>query len=349
MRKPRIIIADEDISYIMPLQLKFIEEMFDKIELEVITERSYFNSLFSVPQKADILVVSEGMYQETVQKHDIRNIFLMTETAEDHLNLGRNITGVYKYTSIKEIFSIITGKISGVMQAEKEESKIILVTSASGGVGKTTVAMGMAACLAKKYKRVLYLNSDYLQNFQWLLVNQAPITDNELYMRLAQGEKNIYQNIRHLIRNEIFDYLPPFKSALLSLGLNHSIIAEIAQQAKMSREYDFIIVDADSSFDIDKTAIIGMADKTVVLTTQSDVSVEATNQLVGNIEVSDKDRLLFVCNMFDANQRNALIDPENNLNFLVNEYVEKFCDYWTMKNEKFMNSPGIQSISISVL
>lgn len=46
MSKPRIIIADTDISYIIPLQQKFIEEYFEKIDLEIISDPSYYE-LFS--------------------------------------------------------------------------------------------------------------------------------------------------------------------------------------------------------------------------------------------------------------------------------------------------------------
>ena len=33
MEKPRIIIADTDLNYIIPLQAKFAEEMYEQIEL----------------------------------------------------------------------------------------------------------------------------------------------------------------------------------------------------------------------------------------------------------------------------------------------------------------------------
>ena len=67
MSRPRIIIADTDVNYIQSLQLKFIEEFFEKIDLEIITEREYFDELFSVPQKAEILVVSEDLYESSLQ------------------------------------------------------------------------------------------------------------------------------------------------------------------------------------------------------------------------------------------------------------------------------------------
>lgn len=36
MSKARVIVADTDINYIIPLQLKFAEEFFDAIDLEII-------------------------------------------------------------------------------------------------------------------------------------------------------------------------------------------------------------------------------------------------------------------------------------------------------------------------
>ena len=38
MIKPRVIIADLDVNYVMPLQSRFIEEYADEIELEIITD-----------------------------------------------------------------------------------------------------------------------------------------------------------------------------------------------------------------------------------------------------------------------------------------------------------------------
>lgn len=352
MSRPRIIIVDEDLSYILPLQLKFAEDMFGKIELEIITDRVYFELFMSIPQKADVLIISEEMYKPEVQKHNIKNIFLLTESYGEVEDVADNVTIVYKYTSMKEIFTVILGKTSGLSEDEadkKMETQMVLVTSAAGGTGKTTIAMGVAACLAQKYKKVLYLNSDYMQSFQWLLINQKSITDNEVYMRMGQAEKNIYQHVKHLIRTEVFDYLPPFKSALLSLNLKHSVISELALQAKKSKEYNYIIVDADSCFDLDKVMMLGEADKVLVITTQNDMSVHVTNQFVSNIDMTDKDRFLFVCNMYEETKDNAIVSLVDNLNFRVTDYIEMFHDYWKMKDEKFASSPGIQSLSFSIL
>ena len=151
---------------------------------------------------------------------------------------------IFKYTSIKEVFNEIVGR-SGLHSdsTDKSEPKILMVYSAGGGDGKTTVALGISACLAKNYKKVLYINAARLQSFQRLLENETPIFGYDIYNRLAQSDTRIYQDIKHVLRSEGFSYLPPFRSALISLGLRYSVFYDIAVSARDSRDYDYIVVD----------------------------------------------------------------------------------------------------------
>lgn len=169
MGKPRIVIADADEAYIAPLQQKFIEAFFDKIDLEIITEEECFRSLFSAPQKMDILVVSEAFYSIELQRHNIENIFLMTEQSSDGQTSDLLVNKIFKYAkNVKEIFHEIIGSSSDSLRAKteiKKQTQTILVTAASGGAGKTTIALGMAACLAQAHKRVLYIDADLYRIF----------------------------------------------------------------------------------------------------------------------------------------------------------------------------------------
>ena len=47
MTKAKVIIADLDLNYTTKLQYKFIREFLNKIDLEIITERSYFEEFLS--------------------------------------------------------------------------------------------------------------------------------------------------------------------------------------------------------------------------------------------------------------------------------------------------------------
>lgn len=352
MARPRVIIADTDVNYIIPLQLKFVKDFFDRIDLEIITDKAYFDELFMQPQRADVLAVSDELYDTSLQRHNIDHIFIMMEQYEEGETAQLDAVRLFKYTSIKEIFNEIVGKSAGSLDAEskeKKETQIILVTSANGGAGKTTVAMGISGCLTRNYKRVLYINAARLQAFQYMLDNQTPVTSPEVYTKLIKPDENIYQELKHVIRKETFSYLPAFKAALMSLGLDYAIYGQLALSAKKSREYDFIIIDAESTFDEDKARLLDLADKVIVVTGQSVGAVTATNAFVSNVTGTGTDKYLFVCNNFDKDGNNALILPNMVLKFPVADYIERIDVYEQLKADVLLENSGIQKISFLIL
>lgn len=352
MAKPRIIIADTDINYIIPLQLKFVEDFFEKVDIEIITDANYFDTVFSTPQRADILIVSEELYSQAMQRHNISHIFVMNEQYEEDQTADLNVNHIFKYTSIKEIFNEIIGKSADVLKLDKsvkQETQVVLFYSASGGTGKTTAAMGVSASLTKNYKRVLYINAARLQVFQHMLENHSAITAADVYAKLTAANDGIYSEIKHVVRKEIFSYLPPFKAALMSLGLNYSVFEKIIASAKKSGEYDFIVVDADITFDEDKAALLNIADKVVVITKQSMASVLATNILVSNINGANADKYVFVCNDFDKEEDNALISPNVSLKFSVSDYIDHFRHYEGIKPDDLAKESSIQRTAFLII
>lgn len=95
MAKPRIIIADTDISYVIPLQLKVVEDFFEKVDLEIITDKEYFETLFSTPQRVDILIVSEDLYSQAMQRHNIAHTFVMNEQYEEEQTADLNVNHIF--------------------------------------------------------------------------------------------------------------------------------------------------------------------------------------------------------------------------------------------------------------
>lgn len=351
MDKPKIIIVDTNVNYIIPLQLKFIEEFFNKIDLEIISDTKFFEEFCLKPQKADILIISQELYNSNLQRHNINNIFVMTEQYEEDTD-DLNINKLFKYTSVKEIFNEVISKSKSVNGFESQiinEPRIVLIYSASGGTGKTTLALGMSSCLTKNYKRVLYLNADNLQSFSHLLKNTSSISNSEVYANLNQSSNNAYAVLKPSLRKEIFNYIPPFKSALMSIGLDYSIYEKIAIGAKKSDDYDFIIIDADKTFDEDKARLINIADKVIIVTNQTVNSVVATNNLVSNINRAASDKYIYICNEFCEEEDNALISPNIDMKFSITDYIKKLNYYDRINCDDISKEPGVQRIALLVL
>ncbi len=347
MPKPRIIIVDNDENYIIPLQIKFINDYYEKVDLEFITDKNYFDELFSTPQQADILIVADSMYDSKLKRHNISHIFTMTEQETSNETGDLNITYIFKYKAINDIFNEIKGKSANTLenQTEHKETQIIMVYSASGGTGKTTVSMGICGVLSKKYKKVLYINASRMHAFQYNLSNSSYISSNEIYSKLASDTGDIYSSIKHTIRNEKFSYLPPFKAALMSLGIPYSMYINLIKDAKQSNEYDYIVVDTDVVFDEDKAELMNIADKVLIITDQTRKSVYATNILVTNINCTNSDKFLFICNNFNDDKYNALLSKEFEIRFVVNDYIGSLEEYDEVICEDLLSNKGIQKIA----
>lgn len=351
MAKPTIIIADADINYIIPLQLKFAEDFFEKVNIEIITDRDYFDKFSSTPQKVDILIISEDMYDNSIQRHNVSHIFVMTEEYKEDRTADLNVEHIFKYTSIKEIFSEITGKSADVLKIQKEsqETQIVVFYSASGGTGKTTMALGVCASLTKNYKKVLYINAARLQSFHHMLKNHSAITMADVYAKLSVAGDDIYEDIKHVIRQELFYYVPPFKAAIMSLGLTYSVYEKIVRSAKRSGDYDFILVDADTTFDEDKASLLNIADKVVIVTNQTMAAVCATNILISNINGTNAEKYMVICNNFNKDKDNALISSRISLKFTIRDYVECFEHHERMKPEDLSRESSIQRAAFLII
>lgn len=350
MVKPRVIIVDTDLNYIVPIQVKFAKEYFEKIELEVITDAEIFRNKFSKPQSANVLIIADNLYDSSLQKHNIANIYLMSEQEENERLEGINVTTIYKYTNIKSIFSQILRDNLGSTDPyiHKDASRLILVTSACGGTGKTTLALAACQCLAMIGKTALYINADYLQSFQYRLADRSPLSDLYTYTNSTDLNNSIYDSIRPLIRKEGYYYIPPFKADIMSVGLDYSIYEKLAEDAKASNEYDYVIVDAVNTFDEVNARLMKDADKVIIVTKQNPQAAFATKRLISNINGISSDKYILVCNDFKQTSENALLQTEFTSKFAVNEYIEHISDCDSMTISEIAKLSAFQKIALLI-
>ena len=326
MPKPKILLVDEDIRYIFLLQAKIGEFYLNEINLEVITEQSYFKEFFLEPRIIDLLIIDEKYYDLSLNKHSIKKILVLTEDEESTGNWSGNVIKIYKYSNMRDIFNIINSRSVGLLSINQARNgtQVVLVTSAAGGVGKTTVALGLCTALEKDYKKVLYIDAESFQTFHHLMNNNTFLDGNDL-VELPGTE-----SINHYLKDHIVDYelcyLPAFRVPLLSVGLPPSLFISFIDFVKKSEEYDFIIVDSDSAFNKEKVDLIGGADKVILVTDQSDKGCFATNQIVRYISEIDENKYLFIGNKFNAKNGNRHRREEAETGFTISEYVEAYTD-----------------------
>lgn len=318
MRNPRVIIACKDKEYIFPIKQRFIELYFDGADFEIITEEDYFKSLFSTQQKAELLVLDECLFDESIKRHAIDKICILAE--EDSNNQSdTNIIRVYKYSSIKEVFKRISSCLSVHSSDAEITTKIITVTSASGGTGKTTVSLGVAAALESSGFSTLYIDAEWLQTFQWNMQDKNSINDIRTYTILAGEKADKYQAIKHFVKKEEFSYLPGFRDPIISQGLNNTMYLDIIKSAHDSGDYDCILVDTDHVFDTTKAKLLEMSDYVLLITDAAESSIRALNRFVDGIDGSSTGKYIFVCNKSDKSTSAA--GNIEQAAYHINEYI----------------------------
>lgn len=345
MKKDKIIIADEDPAYLASLLDKFSEDLFNRIELVVISDAAFFAGYFSEPREAEILIVSENLYNPELCRHSLQKIFLLTEEARGDSRPDGNPVRICRYTGIRELYGEIIGRSAGILQTDRAHtaaSQILAVTSAAGGTGKTTVAMGLGMSFVKTGRRVLYLNCEKLQTFQYLLNGCSPVGEDEVYACLSNPGQEMYPAVSRCFRTEGFRYMPPLRAPLMTLGISREAYLKLAREARQSQEYDYVIVDTDSVFDEDKVRLLDLADKAVIVTEQTSYHASACNSLFCSLAETNPEKYFVLCNKYDENAENALAGPKPGMRFTVEEYIRKADSYESFRKTGFTGDEAMR-------
>ncbi len=345
MDKPVVVLADLDANYLVPLEDKLTEELYDQIELEIITDRQYFNEYFSVPRRIDTLIICSELFSQDLFRHNVTDFFVLTEEPEDTRS-SENVTRIFKYSSTKEIFNQVLYKNKEILnvQFSHKETQVIVVTSGIGGSGKTTVSMALSESLARNHKRVLYISTDVMQGFSYYLQNRNAMP-NDIVRVFSGTDDKLYSGVMPYLRNEGFTYLPPFSRSISSIGMDGRIYNRLIEAVKASKDFDFVVVDTDVNMDETKAELFHKADKVIINVLQDAYSTCKIEYLVRNMDCRGNEKFIFVCNKFRRDVNNDYMASEIGQHFIITEYIEEVPQHKIHSLSSFTDLPGIRNLA----
>jgi chromosome partitioning protein len=160
----------------------------------------------------------------------------------------------------------------------KNSMKTIAIYHHKGGVGKTTVAINLAAALSKKGKRVLLIDIDAQANttfatglIKFQFEEDDDLKDRNVYHLL---EKSDFNFIPDIVRKSKFfnkpeiDVIPShitliaYQSKLVGFGASRIRLAKKLEKVK--DEYDVVIIDTPPSLDVYAEAALTAADYLII-------------------------------------------------------------------------------------
>ena len=159
-------------------------------------------------------------------------------------------------------------------------SKVIVVTSGKGGVGKTTSTASIGAALAQSGKRVCVVDFDVgLRNLDLVLGAERRVVYD--FINVAQGDAKLTQA---LIRDKRVDTLHLLaasqtrdKDALSAEGVERVI-------GELRNSFDCVICDSPAG--IERGALLAMrfADQAIVVTNPEISSVRDSDRIIGLLD-----------------------------------------------------------------
>lgn len=209
------------------------------------------------------------------------------------------------------------------MISSENPARLLMVYSAAGGVGKTTVALALSRILAASGNRVLYICTSPYQTFGRLLGCEDMVEDERI---VEAGE---FRKVRQYIRKEGFEFLQEIKRTSISAyaGITSRTYVDIIKEATVSDRYDIVIVDADSTIDDLSKWMIEKCDQLLVVTKQDERTFEATQLFADLISVIAANKTIYVCNDYQDTEIDATADSGVFGGLEITARIEHFRNY----------------------
>lgn len=164
-------------------------------------------------------------------------------------------------------------------------SKVIVVTSGKGGVGKTTTSASFATGLARRGNKVVVIDFDVgLRNLDLIMGCERRVVYD--FVNVVQGEASLKQA---LIKDKRLDSLYVLaasqtrdKDALTQEGVGR-VIDELKEQG-----FDYIICDSPAGIEKGAQLALYFADEALVVTNPEVSSVRDSDRILGILQAKSK-------------------------------------------------------------
>ncbi|QOR33668.1 AAA family ATPase [Clostridium sp. 'deep sea'] len=274
----KLVIADCDAEYSSRLSSKIVQSTNSKFTIKVITDLNLLVNYLS-ENNIDILLLCEEFYTEKLNINNIKLVALLSHNSEIlNSEIAQNINLINKYQRvsniIKQIYSLYSEVNPNNLHINNNKSQIICVYSASGGVGKSTIAISLARKFTLLGKKAFYLNlENYPSTGVYLNTNQSGGL-SELFMVL-KNNKNAALKAEALKRkdpNTGIYYINDVDSLLDLEALTTEDLLQLINILATTMVCDYLIIDCSSYINQNYLSIFDIANQIVVVNENNHVS-----------------------------------------------------------------------------
>ncbi len=192
-------------------------------------------------------------------------------------------------------------------------TKVVIITSCKGGVGKSTVAANLGYSLAAGGKNVLLIDCDFgLRNLDMMLgVEDSVIYDlNDVILKRVSAEDAMLRDRRC---NRLRFIASPFGKS----EPNPEDFAPVLCGLKDKGDFDYIILDSPGKLDIGFLTGSGCIDSAIIVASHQPVSIRAAERTGDMLQSEGIVEQYLIINSFDT------VGAANGTRPGINEIIDK--------------------------
>jgi septum site-determining protein MinD len=172
------------------------------------------------------------------------------------------------------------------------ESRVIVVTSGKGGVGKTTTTANLAVALAGMGNRVVAIDGDVgLRNLDVIMG-----LENRIVYTLIDALEGICRLKQTLIKDKRRENLSMIPTA--QSKTKDAVTAEqmVSVCNELRADFDYILVDSPAGIEAGFRNAAAGADEALVITTPEVSAVRDADRIIGLLESMEKSPIRLIVN-----------------------------------------------------
>lgn len=288
-----IALLDKDKEYtkrlVKGLQLNYEKEL----SLRVFSEPELFLNEI-VTQHFDVTIMD---YEFIHLKDKLPNSTVIATFVQDNsIDEIEKIPAVGRYQKIeniyKRIISIYADNAADIkVKTNNRKSNTVLFTSAQGGCGTSTVAAAYAISLARRGKKVLYLNLENFGSSSLFFHGEGQGSFSDVIYAIKSTNVNFLMKLSTVIKKDLsgVEYIEDCKNAFDMLEIKDSEIEGLMNGIYQSKGYDVVVVDYSAALSDRQLLLMKeMADSIIYVNDGSDIGNQKFQKFSEVIRVIEK-------------------------------------------------------------
>lgn len=293
--KYKVALVDPDQIYLARFSKTFGNKYADKLDIFSFSSwQAYENS--EEKNRFDMLLVAEGVI-------DVNTIVEQTPVAvfveQNDIDTVDGKVAICKYQKHEIIVKQI---LDFCLEGEEirftkknvlgNTTKVIYVSSATGGTGTTTMAVSLAKNLAQKGKKVLYLSFEKNPATELFLRVPGESSFSDVIYLIKSKKNNLLSRIENIIQRDesgVF-FIPPCRTVFDINELSVNELKPLLQELCTVGSYEAIIIDSLIEFNDTGFFLCDYADQILLVANGSKIDSQKLRQLHGAFNIWDKER-----------------------------------------------------------